>query len=338
MNAPADLPEQTVQVLRRGTRIPAQNEDNGYFQCWYPIALSSEVGVGQVISKEFLNGRIAVFRGQSGQVNVLSAWCRHLGADLALGSVVGDELRCVYHHWSYDGSGACTRTAGGDAPPANARLFRFPVVEKYGLVWAFNGETPLYEAPDFGVPESDLVFQVKQREILNCETYVPFSNALDLQHLKVVHQMDVTKLPDHFDTTGLEFEYDIEFVVPMLGPSKQHIRLSGVNAIQITQKFMGRRSYLMSAGRIIPGGKSVIYNFVGTDKGTGKPGEEQMIKAVLQAGDAFGDRLQDEDRPVMNNNSFRQDCFSASDKFLAAYLRFTMNFPRSSIACDMVGQ
>ena len=35
------------------------------------------------------------------------AWCPHLGADLSVGQIVDGRLRCAYHHWSFDGSGAC---------------------------------------------------------------------------------------------------------------------------------------------------------------------------------------------------------------------------------------
>ena len=71
--------------------MPRQGSD-GYDQTWYPIVLSREVGIGQVVASEFLDGRVIVYRGESGRVAVLSAYCRHLGADLSLGTVVGDDI------------------------------------------------------------------------------------------------------------------------------------------------------------------------------------------------------------------------------------------------------
>jgi nitrite reductase/ring-hydroxylating ferredoxin subunit len=333
----AVTPTGDAAQFQRGERIAIQNAENGYFQCWYPLAVSSEVAPGQVVGREFLNGRVVVFRGQDGVPHVMSAFCRHLGADLALASVVGNDLRCVYHHWTYDAGGACVRTAAGDPPPRNARLFRFPTAEKYGLIWAFNGLEPLYDVPDCGLPESDLVVRAKEKEVLPVEPYVPFSNALDLQHLKVVHQLEIIKLPEKFDTGGQMIEYDIEFIAPMLGRGVQHVKMYGANSIIIRQAFMGREVYMMSFGRIAPGGRTVLYNVVATRKSSGKPGEDQMIAQILNGAEQFGDRLQDEDRPVMHTMSFRRDCLSASDTFMAAYLRFVQASPRTNVACDMVG-
>jgi phenylpropionate dioxygenase-like ring-hydroxylating dioxygenase large terminal subunit len=78
---------------------------------------------------------------------VLTAFCRHLGATCPRGSVVGDEVRCEFHHWQYGGDGRCTRIPAGGAVPEQARLFSFPVAERWGLIWAFNGEQPLFDPP-----------------------------------------------------------------------------------------------------------------------------------------------------------------------------------------------
>src|SRR5947208_17010422 len=126
-------------IGRRGGTMPRQGSD-GYDQTWYPIVLSREVGIGQVVAREFLDGRVIVYRGESGRVAVLSAYCRHLGADLSLGTVVGDDIRCAFHHWQYGADGACTRIPVADRVPRGVALYRFPCAEAWDLVWAFNGE------------------------------------------------------------------------------------------------------------------------------------------------------------------------------------------------------
>ncbi|MEL7028859.1 MAG: Rieske (2Fe-2S) protein, partial [Pseudomonadota bacterium] len=122
--------------------LPAEGEDGLFSQTWFPVCLSSQVETGQVRGEAFLDGRIIIFRGEDGVARVMSAYCPHLGADLSVGSVVGNHVRCAFHHWEYNGDGACTRTAIGDPAPERARLFKFPTQERYGIIWAFNGETP----------------------------------------------------------------------------------------------------------------------------------------------------------------------------------------------------
>ena len=46
---------------RRGVSPPWQGTD-GYYQNWYPIGFAREVGVGQVVAKDFLDGRVAALR------------------------------------------------------------------------------------------------------------------------------------------------------------------------------------------------------------------------------------------------------------------------------------
>jgi len=49
---------------RRGVSPPWQGTD-GYYQNWYPIGFAREVGVGQVVAKDFLDGRVVMYRGRA---------------------------------------------------------------------------------------------------------------------------------------------------------------------------------------------------------------------------------------------------------------------------------
>ena len=95
--------------IRHRKPLPADGEDGLYYQSWYPVALSNEVAPGAVIGRAFLGGKVAIFRTEGGDVSVVSAFCPHLGADLSIGRVVNDTLRCAFHHWQYDLGGRCVR-------------------------------------------------------------------------------------------------------------------------------------------------------------------------------------------------------------------------------------
>src|SRR5690349_9526403 len=140
-------------VVTSKTQLARQHEtigEAGFHRSWYPLCLSAELAAGNAIGRDFLGTRVVAWRDASGKPVVQSAWCPHLGADLSVGQVVEGRLRCAYHHWSFDGSGACAHIAAGDKIPSAARIFTYPVEEKWGLVWAFNGETPDFEVP--GMP------------------------------------------------------------------------------------------------------------------------------------------------------------------------------------------
>src|SRR3546814_18974792 len=96
---------------------------------------------------KFCDSRIAVFRGEDGVVRAVSARCKHMGADVGLGQVVGNNVRCPYHHWEYNGQGSCVRIPSGDKIPTDTSLFSFHCEETQGLIWFFLGQAPTYPAP-----------------------------------------------------------------------------------------------------------------------------------------------------------------------------------------------
>ncbi|TMJ22384.1 MAG: Rieske 2Fe-2S domain-containing protein, partial [Alphaproteobacteria bacterium] len=125
-------------VVTSQTRLAKQQDvpESGFHRSWYPLCLARDLGVGSVIGRAFLGSRVVAWRDAAGKPVVQSAWCPHLGADLSLGQVVDGRLRCAYHHWSFDGAGACAHIPTGDKIPGAARIFTYPAAEKWGLVWA----------------------------------------------------------------------------------------------------------------------------------------------------------------------------------------------------------
>jgi phenylpropionate dioxygenase-like ring-hydroxylating dioxygenase large terminal subunit len=63
---------------------------------WYYLFKSAEVSKGQVKSVFVGQQKLVVFRGESGAVKVLDSFCPHMGADLKIGTVMGDNLRCFF--------------------------------------------------------------------------------------------------------------------------------------------------------------------------------------------------------------------------------------------------
>jgi phenylpropionate dioxygenase-like ring-hydroxylating dioxygenase large terminal subunit len=320
----------------RGRPIPPQGE-GGYDQNWYPICLSAEVAPGTYIGSEFMNGRVLVFRDSRGRAQVLSAYCRHIGADLTRGSeVVEDCVRCPYHYWRYDITGQCVATGLGDKPPSRAKLFRFPTEEAFGFIWAFNGLEPLYALPHFPVPESELALMIAFDKELPVDHFVPFSNSSDIQHLKAVHKIDLRVNPEAVDVTAHGMTYDQEMNIPGMGEMTQRVRIFGTNCLYFLARFAGRQVYQMSAGKPLPGNRTLASMIIATPKSTGAPGEEELVRGVLEQGMKFGRQLFEEDDIVLQNIRFRQDNLTGSDRMLNIYFNYVRNYPRSDIACDLI--
>jgi phenylpropionate dioxygenase-like ring-hydroxylating dioxygenase large terminal subunit len=54
--------------------------------------------VGEVLTRQFMDREIVMYRTKSGLARAIEAYCPHLGAHLGHGGkVLGDELHCPFH-------------------------------------------------------------------------------------------------------------------------------------------------------------------------------------------------------------------------------------------------
>lgn len=66
------------------------------------------------------------------RVVIIDNACPHAGGNLSGGEVVGNEVTCRWHHWTFDlRTGRCT-----DSPRARACVRRYPAEIRSGIVWA----------------------------------------------------------------------------------------------------------------------------------------------------------------------------------------------------------
>ena len=297
----------------------------GFHQCWYAFARADEVGVGQVIGRDFLEGRAIAYRGENGQASVMSAFCRHLGADLSLGKVIGDDVRCPFHHWQYGADGVCTKIPASDKIPKAAKLFKFPTAEKWGLIWAFNGAKPLFDVPEFpGYTESELDYRTVEAFDLPVEPWVPFTNSMDFQHLRVLHGLKIECDPDKIDVSDHRIEYDVRFEDPNLGIFDQSIRVTGTNTIALSGKLNGMSILSMATGTPTPDGRTHGWSVTATPR---TEGNEQEREQKIQMGQAFFHRLIEEDQPIMSTIKMREGLLIDADRALARFFQYVKRFP-----------
>ena len=118
---------------------------------WNPFLLSSELPAADCppLRVRLLGEDLVAFRDTSGTVGLLGANCPHRGASLFFGRNEEQGLRCVYHGWKYDVSGACV-----DMPnePAESNFKHkinhtgYPCQEAGGLIWTYMGPKELQPA------------------------------------------------------------------------------------------------------------------------------------------------------------------------------------------------
>lgn len=160
---------------------------------WYRVAASAEVRRGEAMYVECLGQHIALFRGESDdQVYAIDAFCPHMGANLAHGRVIGDQLRCPFHGWEIDGYGRVRCSPTGDKLPATAHP-HWEVIEYYGMVLVYHAEHApdrvLYRLPEHpGIDGGQYVFRGRHFAGEVGMHIIEFAeNAVDFQHFPEIH-------------------------------------------------------------------------------------------------------------------------------------------------------
>src|SRR5437870_2794133 len=97
------------------------NRTDRVVEGWYWTLPSSQLKRGQVRAVTLMGKELVLFRGESGTVVALDAYCPHMGAHLKEGRVEGDSIRCLFHHWKYDARGVCTEIPCQERP-VDARI------------------------------------------------------------------------------------------------------------------------------------------------------------------------------------------------------------------------
>src|SRR3989442_14448040 len=87
-------------------------------QFWLAIHRSEDLSKGHARPIRIMSEDYTLYRGESGHAQVLDYRCPHRGAQLHLGWVEGDDIRCLYHGWKYDCTGQCIEQPA--EPPAYA--------------------------------------------------------------------------------------------------------------------------------------------------------------------------------------------------------------------------
>jgi phenylpropionate dioxygenase-like ring-hydroxylating dioxygenase large terminal subunit len=313
-------PEKRNDVL-----TPPPAGEGGYDVCWYPVALSSEVPAGTVHSAEFLDGRVVVVRAEDGRVSVLSAYCRHVGADLADGDVVDGCVRCPFHHWRYGLDGECVGTAVGDRVPSGTALFAFPTQEKWGLIWAFNGAEPTYDVPSWDEDESERLCIAEVAADFRGDPLMVPVNVLDMQHQRSLHGLEVHDFDIALNDDGNTFDVEMMFSggpfnVPRI---TRHAKLIGTNTVVYSQAPIG----IDTISTAVPyGGRTRMYVVTG---GLRSVLDADTIEAQVAERHKLSLDIIQQDLPVLQHLRYRADTMTKSDRPVATYLQFASKYPRA---------
>jgi len=166
-----------------------------YPASWYLFCSARRLRRGP-FARDLLSRRLVVYRTAAGRLAALDARCAHLGADLGEGRVIGDDLQCAFHNWQYGPDGRCTHIPATPQIPALARQACYPVVERHGFVFVFNGPEALFPLPCFADVDSHALVAARPLQFhADSPWYMVNGNSFDVQHFRATHDRELIGAP-----------------------------------------------------------------------------------------------------------------------------------------------
>lgn len=181
--------EENIYLTQTGAGTPAGELLRRY---WYPIAASADLEKSSVIPVRILGENLVLYKSTKGELGLIQERCPHRSASLVYGIPDEDGLRCAYHGWCFDPSGACVSVPYNDLTGAThfkdtVRVVSYPVEELGGLVFTYMGPQPAPLLPRWDL----LVLEDKIRQIqvtnLPCNWLQCQENSLDPVHFEWLH-------------------------------------------------------------------------------------------------------------------------------------------------------
>lgn len=194
MSAVADNDE-TIRVIDKG--LAPQRFARG----WHCLGLVRDFKTGGPHQISAFGTELVVFAGEDGKLNVLNAYCPHMGGNLARGEIKGNEIACPFHDWRWSGDGKCADVPYARRVPRLARTRAWVTREMAGQLFVWNDPQGRKPSPEFDIPDievygsdewTDWAWFTLDVEGSHCREIV--DNVVDMAHFFYVHYA----LPTYF--------------------------------------------------------------------------------------------------------------------------------------------
>ncbi|UGT41766.1 3-ketosteroid-9-alpha-hydroxylase subunit A [Nocardia yamanashiensis] len=160
---------------------------------WHCLGLADSFRDGKPHAIKAFGTEIVVFAAEDGALNVLNAYCPHMGGNLADGTVKGDSLACPFHDWRWNGKGKCTGIPYARRVPPLARTKAWPTMEENKQLFVWHDPENKQPPAELAIPRIDAAFDDQWTDWTwnsmivdaNCREVV--DNVVDMAHFFYVH-------------------------------------------------------------------------------------------------------------------------------------------------------
>ena len=159
---------------------------------WQPAALSEELdGERPAKAVRLLGEDLVLFRDDGGRVGLIGRQCCHRGADLAFGRLEDGGIRCPFHGWLFDVTGACLEQPGepvGSAFHQKVRQPSYPCHEVNGVIFAYLGPGAPPALPEIDCFQAPGAHSFAFKGLWECNWLQALEVGIDPAHASYLHR------------------------------------------------------------------------------------------------------------------------------------------------------
>ncbi|WP_063061965.1 Rieske 2Fe-2S domain-containing protein [Nocardia sienata] len=123
-----------------------------YARGWHCLGLAQNFRDGKPHSVQAFGTKLVIWADSAGELHVLDAYCRHMGGDLSMGEIKGDDIACPFHDWRWGANGKCTSIPYARRVPPLARTRRWTTLERNGQLFVWHDHERNEPPPEVTIP------------------------------------------------------------------------------------------------------------------------------------------------------------------------------------------
>ncbi len=215
---------------------------------WHPVYRAEDLAPGQAVPIRIMSENYTLYRGEDGAPHVVAFRCAHRGAQLSVGWVEGDCIRCLYHGWKYAGDGQCVEQPGEDESFAGkVRIASYPTQDYLGLTFAYLGEGEPPPFPRYWDFERPGVLENGPPEVWPCNFFNRLDNDCDGNHVAFTHRESLSRTgqgdlkPRRISAEETEYGIKCRVETPERGTTYLYVLMPNVQAHRAWGSIEGSR-------------------------------------------------------------------------------------------------
>lgn len=123
-----------------------------YARGWHCLGLAETFRDGKPHAVHVFGTKLVIWADSHGELRILDAYCRHMGGDLSMGEVKGDDIACPFHDWRWGANGKCTAIPYARRVPPLARTRKWTTLERNGQLFVWHDHEGNPPPPEVAIP------------------------------------------------------------------------------------------------------------------------------------------------------------------------------------------